>query len=296
MASPELQIVIDMMRENSPLQGDDLLEMRANLEKTTAALPRPDDVEYTPVDAGGVQAEWTEAPGAEPGRAIVYFHGGGYVLGSLDSHRPLVTRIARAARARVLSVDYRLAPEHPHPAAVEDGVAATRFALAQGVPPSGLALAGDSAGGGLTVATLVALRDGGASLPAVAACMSPWLDLTLSGESVASRAEEDVMVTPKDLRKMAAAYAAGGDPRAPTASPVFADLTGLPPLLLQVGTSEILLDDSTRLAERIREAGGEVELDVWDDMLHVWHSFADILPEAREAIERVAAFLRARWS
>jgi acetyl esterase/lipase len=251
-------------------------------------------VRFEPVDAGGVPAEWTAAPGARTDRTLVYLHGGGYCLGSVATHRSLVARLSRAARVRVLSVDYRLAPEHPHPAAVEDAVAALRFAYASGLDPARVAVGGDSAGGGLAVAALLALRDRGLPLPAAGVCISPWTDLSASGASVRTRADLDPLVDADDLACLAAAYLGGRDPRAPLASPLFADLRGLPPLLVHVGTAEILLDDATRLAENARDAGVDVELEVWDDMIHVWHAFADLLPEGVQAIEGIATFLEKR--
>jgi len=292
MPSPELATVVQILRANPPLGGATIEEMRASMDAFTANAPRPPDVVYEPVDAGGVRAEWTTAPESETDRAVVYFHGGGYTIGSIASHRPLVTRLAREARARVLSVDYRLGPEHPHPAAVEDACRAFGFVTGSGLGPERVALAGDSAGGGLTAATLVALRDAGRPLPGAAACISPWLDLTLSGDSMKTKGEEDPLVTEEALVRMADAYAGRGDKKHPTASPLFADLAGLPPILVHVGTAEILLDDATRFAERARAAGVDLELDVWDDMIHVWHAFADLLPEGREATARMGAWLR----
>ena len=235
-------------------------------------------------------AEWTVAGGARADVAIVYLHGGGYVMGSLDTHRGHCARISQATRARVLNVDYRLGPEHPHPAAVEDAVAAVRFARASGVAPERTAIAGDSAGGGLTLATLVALRDAGDPLPAAGLCISPWTDLALSGDTIATKAADDPMVRAADLARMADAYLAGRDPKTPLASPLYADLAGLPPLLLQVGSAEILLDDAVRVAARARAAGVDAELRVWPDMIHVWHAFAQILPEGQQAVEEMAAF------
>jgi acetyl esterase/lipase len=294
VASPELQSVIELVRSLPFLAEDDVAARRAGMEAATADMPLPEDVRYEPVDAGGVRAEWTTAPGAAPDRAIVYFHGGGYVTGSIATHRLLVTAIARATGARVLSVDYRLAPEDPFPAAVEDAVAAYRFVLRSGIPPGRVALAGDSAGGGLTVACLVALRDGGDALPAAGVCISPWVDLALTGESMTAAAIVDPMLSRESVAMMAHAYLAGADPRTPTASPLYADLTGLPPLLVQVGTAERLLDDSTRFAARARAAGVRVDLETWDDMIHVWHAFAPLLPEAEQAIDRIAGYLRER--
>jgi len=294
MTSPELEIVVQLLRSNNPIQGDDIPSMRASLDAAVGALPPPADVELESVDAGGVPAEWTTAPGADPTRAIVYLHGGGYTIGSIQSHRPLVAKLSRATGARVLNVDYRLGPEHPFPAAVEDAVAAYRFVLASGGVPARTAIAGDSAGGGLTAACLVALRDAGAPLPAAAVCISPWLDLSFGGDSIRSKVDVDPLVDRTSLQRMADAYLGGSDPRAPTASPLFADLTGLPPLLVHVGSREILLDDSTRFAKRARSAGVDVELEVWEGMIHVWHSFADLLPEGREAIERIGDYLSER--
>ncbi|MBM4384320.1 MAG: alpha/beta hydrolase fold domain-containing protein [Deltaproteobacteria bacterium] len=292
MASAALPKILEMLRAN-PLQGD-LAQMRANMERGSAATPLPADVKFEAVRAGGVPAEWAIAPGARAERVLVYVHGGGYTMGSLATHRALCGRLSRLAGLRVLNVAYRLAPEHPHPAAVEDGVAAVRWVYAQGVAPARVAIAGDSAGGGLTLATLLALRDAGDALPAAAVCISPWTDLAATGESIRTKASVDPMVTEAPLREMARAYLGGKDSRTPLASPLYADLRGLPPLLLQVGDAELLLDDATRLASRARDAGVDVTLEVWEEMFHVWHAFAEILPEAQRACERIAAWLEPR--
>jgi monoterpene epsilon-lactone hydrolase len=294
MPSDQLKFVLDMLRSAPAVSGADVLAMRKNMEAAVAAAPRPEGVAITPVDANGVPAEWTVAHGARDDVAIVYFHGGGYVMGSLDTHRGHCARLSESARARVLSVDYRLGPEHPHPAAVEDAVAAVRFARTSGVAPRRTAIAGDSAGGGLTLATLVALRDAGDPSVAAGMCISPWTDLALSGASIAAKAAEDPMVRGADLALMADAYLAGRDAKSPLASPLYADLAGLPPLLIQVGSAEILLDDAVRVADRARAAGVDVELRVWQDMFHVWHAFAQILPEGQAAVDEMARFLEAR--
>jgi|RhiMethySRZTD1v2_1073278.scaffolds.fasta_scaffold223238_2 monoterpene epsilon-lactone hydrolase len=291
MPSDQLKIVIDMLRSAPAVDGTDVLAMRKNMEAVVAAAPRPEGVAFTPVDANGVPAEWTVADDARDDVAIVYFHGGGYVMGSLNSHRGHCARISQVARARVLSIDYRLGPEHPHPAAVEDAVAAVRFARASGFAPKRTAVAGDSAGGGLTLATLLALRDAGDPAPAAGLCISPWTDLALTGETLRTKAAEDPMVRGVDLQLMVDAYLAGQDAKHPLASPLYADFSGLPPLLIQVGSAEILLDDAVRVAERARAAGVAVELRVWQDMIHVWHAFAPILPEGQQAVEEMAAFL-----
>jgi acetyl esterase/lipase len=294
MPSEQLKVVVDMLRNAPVIDGADVPAMRKHMETATAVVPVPEGVDFTPVEANGVPAEWTVADGARDDVAIVYLHGGGYVMGSLNTHRGLCARLSRAARARVLSVDYRLGPEHPHPAALEDALAAVRFVREGGLAPARTAVAGDSAGGGLTLAALVALREAGDPAPAAGLCISPWTDLALSGDSVETRAAEDPMVASDRLKLMADAYLAGGDPRAPLASPLYADLAGLPPLLLQVGSAEILLDDAVRVAERARAAGVEAELRVWEDMFHVWHAFAEILPEGQQAVDEMAAFLEMR--
>jgi acetyl esterase/lipase len=294
--SAEFEGLVEALRANPVIQGADLLEMRANMAAAVANLPLPDDASCEPVDAGGVPSEWIVTPEARDDRVLVHYHGGAYAMGSLATHRGLAVNLSRATRSRVLLPDYRLAPEHPHPAAVEDAAAAYRFVLASGVTPAHVAVSGDSAGGGLAAATLVDLRDAGDALPAAGIFISAWLDLTCSGDSYVERAKQDVMVTRELLEMAAAAYCKGADPRAPTASPLFADLSGLPPLLVQVGTAEVLLDDSRSFAVHAEAAGVDVTLEVAEDMVHVWHTFAAVAPEAREAIERVAAFLEPRWS
>lgn len=294
MPSEALPKIVEMLRAN-PLQGD-LAQMRANMERGAEATPLPGDVKFEPVRASGVAAEWAIAPGARDDRALVYVHGGGYTMGSVATHRALCARLSRLGRVRVLNVGYRLAPEHPYPAAIEDAVAAVRWVYAQGFAPSRVAIGGDSAGGGLTLATLLSLRDAGAPLPAAGVCISPWTDLSASGDSIRSKADVDPMVSEGPLREMAAAYLGGKDARSPLASPLFADLRGLPPLLVQVGDAELLLDDATRFASRARAAGVDVTLEVWEEMFHVWHAFAEILPEAAQACERIATWLEPRLS
>ena len=292
MASQQLQAIIQMIRSQPDLHGAPVEQRRAAFEAVTQMFPVPDDVKSEPVDAGGIPAEWIAAPGADPERVIYYLHGGGYAMGSINTHREMVSRISRASGARVLAIDYRLAPEHPFPAAVEDAAAAYRWLLSAGVDPARLVIAGDSAGGGLTVATLVALRDAGDSLPAAAVCLSPWVDMEGIGESMTTKAEADPMVNREDLIEGAQAYLGGADPRTPLAAPLYADLKGLPPLLIHVGTAETLLDDSTRLAERAKAAGVDVTLEPWDDMIHVWQFVASMLPEGQQAIDRIGGFIR----
>jgi monoterpene epsilon-lactone hydrolase len=266
--------------------------VRNALERAGQRLRAAPDVRWTAVDAGGVAGEWVEVPGAEADRAILYLHGGAYVGGSARSHRSLTGELSRTAHARVLAIDYRLAPEHVFPAAVDDAVAAYTWLLGQGLVPGRIAVAGDSAGGGLTMATLLALRERGLPQPAAAACLSPWVDLEGLGESIRTHAHLDPMLMPAGISVMARHYVGeAGDLRHPRVSPIYAELAGLAPLLVQVGGLEVLLDDAVRLVDRVRAAGGQAELEVWPRMVHVWQIFR-FLPEARSALARVGAFVR----
>jgi epsilon-lactone hydrolase len=265
---------------------------RGAMEK--AAFRLDADIKAESVSANGVPGEWLTAPDADAGRNVLYLHGGGYTIGSIKTHRCLGGWISRAAKARVLIIDYRLAPENPFPAAVEDAVAAYRYMLDAGVTPSRAVIAGDSAGGGLAVAALLAIRDAKLPMPGAAACLSPWVDLEGTGESMKTNAAVDPMVSGSNLADMTAAYLAGKDPKTPLASPLYADLKGLPPMLIQVGTAEVLLDDSVRLAQRAREAGVDVTYEPWENMIHVWQIFVPMLDESKEAVARIGEFIRAR--
>ena len=292
MSQQQLQTLIQMLKAQ-PLNPEQSIEQtRAGFEQMAAMMPVEADVKCEPVNAGGVKSEWVTAPGADAGRAILYLHGGGYVIGSINTHRSLAGRLSRAAKARVLVIDYRLAPEHPHPAAVDDAVAAYRWMLAQGLKPNRIAVSGDSAGGGLTVATLVAIRDAKLPLPAAGAPISPWVDMEGIGDSMTSKAAADPIVQKDGLLNMAKAYLGGKDARTPLAAPLYADLSGLPPLLIQVGTAETLLDDASRLAERAKKAGVKVTYEPWENMIHVWHLFAPMLDEGKQAIDRIGEFVR----
>jgi phosphinothricin tripeptide acetyl hydrolase len=268
-------------------------EKRAQYDRAERVFGVPPDVSVAPAQAPG-SAEWLEPPTARPGAAVVYLHGGGYVIGSPRSHRHLAAAIGRAARAAVLFPDYRLAPEHPFPAAVDDAVAAYRWLLDRGHAPGRTVFAGDSAGGGLTVAALLAVRERELPLPAAGVCISPWVDLTLSGASYATKAARDPIVTRDGVMEMARAYLGATPPTTPLASPLFADLAGLPPLLIQVGSEEVLLDDAVGLAERAKAAGVDATLEIWPGMIHVWHWFLPMLDEAQAAIDTIGAFTQAR--
>lgn len=270
----------------------ELATFRDDFERFSKLFPPPAEVGRSEERVGGVRCvRWTP-PGAAEDRAVVYLHGGGYVSGSPATHAELAAKLALAARAPVWVADYRLAPEHAFPAALDDAVAVLRgLADRAELAGSRLALVGDSAGGGMAVAAMVRLRDAGEPLPAAAACLSPWADLEATGESVETRAAEDVILQASMLRTIAELYLQGTDPRHPLASPIHADLAGLPPLLIQVGTAEVLLDDARRLAARAEAAGVEVRLEVEPHLIHVWHLFSTLLPEAERSIAEVGAFV-----
>ncbi len=293
MASSEFHRLVERLRSRPTPANPTVAEMRAGFAALARLYAPPADTHSEKVDANGVAAEWVSVPGSEPSRVILYFHGGGYTIGSAETHRDLVARLCRAAAARALSVDYRLAPEHRFPAAVDDAVASYRWLLDQGVPPGAIAVAGDSAGGGLALGMLLAVRDKDLALPAAAVCMSPVTDHLKTGASMDGKAALDPMVQRKSSTEHSRRYIGDADPKSPYASPLYADLRGLPPMLILVGTSEVLLDDSTRFAERARSAGVEAEIEVWEEMIHIWPFFAD-LPEAAKAVERMGAFIRTK--
>jgi len=273
------------------LKSEDPPIRRAKIQKMAGSPKLPPDVVCQPVSVNGVPAEWIATPNARKERAILHMHGGGYYTGSLDTHREFASRLARAAGMPALLIAYRLVPEHPFPASLEDCTRAYRWLLSEGFSPARIIVSGDSSGGGLALAALVELRDRGVPLPAGAVVLSPWTDLALTGETIHSKAKVDPANTPAVLAYGAALYAGENDPKTPLISPQYADLHGLPPLLIQVGTEETLLDDSIRLAERARSAGCHVTLEVWPGMIHNFHLAARYLPEARKSIEGIGAFI-----
>jgi acetyl esterase/lipase len=299
MGSPQLQQLLEQQKAfaQGAAQAKNPQELRATMAAAFSAFPSANEVKCEPVNANGVKAEWITAKNAAPDRVVMYLNGGGYVMGSIDTHRELVARLSKAAQSRGFVLDYRLAPENPFPAAVDDSIAAYRWLLAQGYKPERIVIAGDSAGGGLAVSTLVALRDLGASLPAAAVCISPWVDFEAEGESMTSRAAQDPLVTRDMILNLAKMYMGEkGSLREPLAAPINAYLNDLPPLFIQVGNSETLLDDSTRLADKAKEAGVDATLQIWDEMPHVWHLAAPVLPEGQEAIDKIGEFVRQRIS
>ncbi len=294
MANAEIDVIRAALAASA--RPSDMAGRRARLNALGAGYAVPADVRVEPVLANGVAAEWTTTPDADPARVLMFLHGGGYVSGSLNSHRHMVAQAGREARARTLALDYRLAPEHPFPAALDDALAGYRFLLAQGVAPQRIALCGESAGGGLAVATMVALRDAGDPLPGCAWLSSPWTDLAQTGATIRTKEAVDPLISKPYLDELAAAYLNGTDPGNPLVSPIHADLHGLPPWLVFVGSAETLLDDSVRIAAVAGAADVRVTLEIWPDMIHAFTLFYQQVAVARQALERMGAFVQAMTS
>ena len=294
MPSPESQHIRQWLFQNmkNAPPPTSIQAAREGLKLLASRVVLAPGTKVEPVVAGSVPSEWLTSPGAFPDKIVLCIHSGGYTMGTTKSVHGPGSYISAASRCRVLAINYRLAPEHPFPAAINDSVMAYRWLLEQGYVPKNIVIVGVSSGGGLTLSTLISLRDSGIALPAAAVLLSPWTDLTNSGESVTTRADADPMITPAMNRFHSALYAGSADLRHPLISPLFADLHGLPPLLIQVGSDEIMLDDSTRLAERAGAAGVEVSLDVWEGMWHVWHAFAPQLPEGLQAMEQIGKYIQ----
>jgi epsilon-lactone hydrolase len=300
--SEQLDAIVQMIRDAGMTSGDRTLQERRDLMDAAIPAFHDPDVTVEPADAGGVPSEWVTHREAAGGashdgsgpRAVVHLHGGGYTSGSLHTHRAFAANLSRAVGCPVLTVDYRLAPEDPFPAALDDADAAVRSVIDGGVPASSVVVSGDSAGGGLAAALLVRRRDDGADPLAGAVLLSPWTDLAMTGDSYDSEDGRDPMVSRASLAPSADAYLAGRDGTDPGPSPLYADLSGLPPLLIHVGEVETLRDDSVRLAERAAAAGVPVESWVAPGMVHVWHLFAGFAPESDEALGIVADWIRAR--
>jgi epsilon-lactone hydrolase len=268
-------------------------ERRQRLDEVGSVWPVADDIALEPVDVDGVPGEWSIAPGSDASRVLMFFHGGGYCSGSILSHRRLVTEAGRAAGVRTLALDYRLAPEHPFPAALEDAQTAWRFLERQGVEARHIAVGGDSAGGGLTLALIGRLQESRAELPACAWLLSPWADLTMSGSTLTTKDSVDPIIHGGYLHELAAAYLPGGtDPKDPRVSPLYADLRGLPPVLIQVGSDETLLADSVRLAGALGAADVAVTLEVWPHMIHAWPLWNAHLEPGRHALAKAGTFIR----
>ena len=268
-------------------------DRRKRLDDVGAVWPVANDVELTAVDVNGIPGEYSMVPGSDPSHVLMFFHGGGYCSGSIKSHRRLVTEAGRAARMRTFAVSYRLAPEHPFPAAYDDALSAWQFLQNQGIAAAQIAIGGDSAGAGLTLALIGRLRDAHEKLPACAWLMSPWMDLTMSGSTLASKAAIDPLIHKEYLSELADVYVpAGMDRKDPRVSPLFANFADFPPMLIQIGSDETLLDDATRLAERVGATDVAVTLEIWPRMIHAWPLWNAHLEEGRRALANAGAFIR----
>jgi epsilon-lactone hydrolase len=292
--SQQQRDALDQLLRDAPLDlGGNVAEQRVIFEEMMAAIPVPTDVTTSSGSLGGIPVVNVEVAGADPEWVIFYLHGGAYAIGTAASSVGLASDLARRAGSRLVTVDYRLAPEHPHPAAIEDAVAAYRGLLERGAAPSTISVTGESAGAGLAAAALVAINHAGLPQPTAAVLMSPWADLTLSGDSISGKAAIDPTLTPEGLARRAADYLADGDPAGELVSPIFADLTGLPPLLIQAGSHEILLDDAIRLAAHAAAVDVAVTLEITPGVPHVFQGFAAMLDEGDAALTSAGEFLRA---
>lgn len=286
----ELMKQHDAVKEVRERFSKTIEHVRLSIASFDGRYPLAEDVTVTQVDAGGVPSEWVVSGDAIDDRVVLYIHGGCFISGSPKTVRECCARISKASRCRVLNIDYRLAPEHPYPAALDDCVTAYRWLLAEGYDPQRIAISGESAGGGLTISTLMRIRDDGIPAPAAGIPVSPWTDMTLTNESLKRNVGRDLATT-EPLFLGANAYVGESDPKHPYISPQFGDLSGLPPLLIQVGGAEVLLDDGIAIAHELRKAGNDLTLEVWPDMIHVWHWFATDLDEGREAIVSIGKFI-----
>lgn len=291
MASAEAKQAIEELREKNSAPRGPLAQRRAEWLAEAEEAPVPEGTKIEAVDADGIAAEWVTHPKARRNGVLVLLHGGGYHAGNCVTHRELASRLSAATGLRVLVPDYRLAPENPFPAGLQDCLAAYGFALKQ-ADPAKIAVVGDSAGGGMAVAMMLALRDAGAPKPACAVLLSPWTDILCRGESYETNRQSDPSITKELLVEAGQDYYANSDPDHPLISPIKADLTGLSPLLIHAGSIEAMVDDSTVFADRAKAAGVDVTLDVWPDMWHVWHGWANTVPEAQKALDKVGAFIR----
>lgn len=293
MTNEAVNRILQMLKEHCRAVNEPMAAVRQDFDKFYAQFHTTKDLKVNQASADKVPAFWIEAPKTDSRAVILFFHGGGFTIGSTRDHLELCGRLSRAASARVLSIDYRLAPEHPFPAAVEDCLASYQWLLKQKDRPTPIFIAGISAGATLTLATLIGLRDQGLPLPVAAVCMSPLVDLLLKGASLKTNQGKD-WITLERIQAVITAYMAGQDLRQPWASPLYADLSGLPPLLIQVGSHELLLDDGLRLAQKARDQGVNVHLEIWEEMVHCWQVFAAAIPQGQQAIDKTGTFIRAR--
>ncbi|HEX2246997.1 MAG TPA: alpha/beta hydrolase fold domain-containing protein [Arthrobacter sp.] len=293
MTTSELNQIVELMKQGGPDFKDETSKVRNDFDGLLASLPVDEGLKFETRTIGGIEGIWLTGQERED-RVLLYLHGGAYVVGTAFGYRSLAANIARAAGVSLFSAEYRLAPEHRYPAAIDDALDAYRGLIEEGFAPEQIVVAGDSAGGGLAAALLVALKDAGLQQPAAAWLLSPWADLALSGESVLSKAHEDKLLDGPGLKKTAGDYLNGTDSRTPLASPIYADLSGLAPLFIHVGSREILLDDAVRLAARAGAAGTSARLEIGPGLFHDWPLFAFMLSEGREALAAAGEFLAGR--
>jgi monoterpene epsilon-lactone hydrolase len=293
MVSKEMQNVISLLWKFRESAKDVTIKLvRAGMDQLGMMLKPPKDMKNIPTIAGNVPAEWITTPNNKNQKVILYLHGGGYVAGSIATYRDLISRISMVSKTRILILEYRLAPEFPFPSSIEDAVAAYKWLVStEKTEPKNIIIAGDSAGGGLTLSTLIKLRDEAFPLPIAAICLSPWTDLAGTGDSLRNNTKIDPFISKEFWDISSKSYLKTTDPKNPLASPLYADLKRLPPILIQVGTSEVLLDDSIRFAERAKAAGVDVRLKIWKDMIHIFAIFAALAPESRQAIEEIGEFI-----
>ncbi len=294
MVSEGMERIINLLKQQGEQETKKRVEdSRNNMEQMTSMEKIPEDVKIEEITVSGIPSIWISTPEVVKEQVILYLHGGGYVLGSINTHKTLGAKISRSSKSRVLMINYRLAPENPYPAALEDSVAVYQWLIDdEGIDPKNIVISGDSAGGGLTAASILKIRDLGITLPAGGVLLSPWTDLDGTGDSVRTKRRIDPYLDASGLFFMANLYIGDEDPKNPYISPLYADLKGIPPLLIQVGTAEIILDDSTRFAEKAKSAGVDVTLDVWEDMIHVFQAFAFWAPEGKQAIEKIGEFIQ----
>lgn len=291
--SSTVHMIVKLMRRSLFIHKTETHTHRISFERLSNITKYPRFVEKEEVLYAGIPSAWFKAAKTSNDKVILYLHGGGYCVGSYNSHRAMIARIARSSGHPVLAVNYRKAPENPYPAAVEDAVKVYKQMVADGW--KNIFIAGDSAGGGLALATTLKLRDEGFKMPAALVLISPWTDLTGSGDSVVRKANEDPLIDPSLLGVFAKKYYADTDPKHPLISPLFADYHQFPPVLVQVGTEEVLLDDSTRLVNKLKDAGVDVEFEMWDDMMHVFHWMAGIIPEGNQAIDKIGLYVQKKY-
>jgi len=294
MVSEGMKRVIDLLKQQNKQNTQKRVEdERKGMEQMIVKEKYPEDVIFEEIMVNNIPSLWINTPESVKDRVVLYLHGGGYVIGSINTHKGLGYRISRASKSRILLIDYRLAPEHPYPAALEDSVAAYKWLIdEEGIDPQNIVISGDSAGGGLTAATLLKLRDTGVALPAGGVLLSPWTDLDLTGDSIKTKRRLDPIVDASGLHFMANLYIGDEEPNNPYISPIYADLKDLPPILVQVGSAEVLLDDSTRFAEKAKSVGVDVTIEVWDNMTHVFQFLALWAPEGEQAIEKIGEFIQ----